>query len=303
MIDPNDFITIRSSKFCQYFKPVSKNECDNLHNKLDDKSPVNSCYKTSYVIENDIKNTIYPQLKKECSLDTSVDDECNIESILNTVNPTCEVVVNKCTHVHCDFIIKHVENPTILVENKINNLNVSKTVVDNFKETCKLQNSNGILISQYAGIIGKENFEIDIVGMFVVVYLCQNYYNSEKIKIAIEIINKLSRNICMINTEKNDFTMTHNTLNEIKEEYQQFTIIKDHLCEFISAAHSQVMYKLNKLTLLKTGNFLATKFTQVDKPKSYLCNLCNIYTSNTLKGMAAHKRGCKKHHINKDNEH
>ena len=38
-------------------------------------------------------------------------------------------------------------------------------------------------------------------------------------------------------------------------------------------------------------------FSKIDTNKTvgiYTCNICNTYTSNKLKGISAHKRGCKK---------
>ena len=51
--------------------------------------------------------------------------------------------------------------------------------------------------------------------------------------------------------------------------------------------------------LLENNHFLINKYL-ISKSFSnetvglHKCNLCNFYTSNTLKGLAAHKRGCKK---------
>lgn len=290
MITSEDFILLQSKNFCQYFKSVSKQEWHKLHDNLHD----NSKDIPPHNIEKEVNNPMHLQFKKGCSLNDSIHGEDTIECILNKLNPTCEVILNMHPHINCDFIIKNTGEPDILVENKSNRTNISKTIVDTFKESCKLQQSNGILMSQHSGIIGKSNFEIEFIGIYVVVYLCKNEYDEDKISIALDIIHKLTHIIRMINNGNNDISVSHNTLNEIKEEYQQLSSNKDHLYEFLTTVHSQIMHKLNKMTLLKTGEFLATKFTQVDNPKSHLCNLCNTYTSNTLKGMAAHKRGCKK---------
>ena len=89
-------------------------------------------------------------------------------------------------------------------------------------------------------------------------------------------------------------TISDTTLNQIKAEYQIFVNNKEELQTYVKNTHSAIMNKLENIKLCNTGEYLSTKFTQVDKPKLYKCNLCDFYTSNTLKGMAAHKRGCKK---------
>ena len=44
----------------------------------------------------------------------------------------------------------------------------------------------------------------------------------------------------------------------------------------------------------KLHKYLSNHFTLNNKLNSHTCDICNIYISNTLKGIAAHKKGCKK---------
>ena len=40
--------------------------------------------------------------------------------------------------------------------------------------------------------------------------------------------------------------------------------------------------------------YLSNHFTLNNKTTHHTCDICNIYMSTTLKGIAAHKKGCKK---------
>jgi len=220
-------------------------------------------------------------------------EQYNLEFILNKLNPTAKIVSNKKSDVCCDYIITGHNSTKLFIENKILVQNVSEIVVDIFKKSCQANYANGILMSQNTGIIGKEDFEIEIIGFNVIVYLHLVNYAESKINLAIHMVNRVHDEVVSANTNSNN-TISDATLNEIKVEYQKFINNKEDLQLYIKNTHSAIVNKLENIKLSNMGEYLSTKFTQVDKPKLYKCNFCDFYTSNTLKGMAAHKRGCKK---------
>jgi hypothetical protein len=220
-------------------------------------------------------------------------DNDTLELILNKLNPTSKIVSNKSSNICCDYIITNHNSTKLIIENKILDQNVSEVVVDTFKKSCQSNYANGILMSQNTGIIGKEDFEIEIIGSNVIVYLHLVNYDESKIHLAINMLNKVYEEVITANANSNN-TISDATLNEIKVEYQKFINNKEDLHLYIKNTHSAIVNKLENIKLSNMGEYLSTKFTQVDKPKLYKCNFCDFYTSNTLKGMAAHKRGCKK---------
>jgi uncharacterized protein with FMN-binding domain len=237
-------------------------------------------------------NTICIETKK-----STYKDHDTLEFILNKLNPTSKIVSNKNSNICCDYIITANNSTKLLIENKILDQNVSEIVVDMFKKSCQTNYANGILMSQNTGIIGKEDFEIEIIGSNVIVYLHLVNYDECKIHLAINMLNRVHDEVISANANSNN-TISDATLNEIKVEYQKFINNKEDLQIYIKNTHSAIVNKLENIKLSNMGEYLSTKFTQVDKPKLYKCNFCDFYTSNTLKGMAAHKRGCKKKYPN-----
>jgi hypothetical protein len=231
--------------------------------------------------------------KPNVNLNQSYQGEEKLELILNKLNPTSKIVNNQDASITCDYIITNPNITTIIIENKILEQNVSEYVVNTFKKSCQLNSVNGILMSQNTGIVGKNDFEIEIIGSNVIVYVHKVNNEEYKINLAINILNKVHSQILLENLNGNN-TISDTTLNQIKAEYQIFVNNKEELQTYVKNTHSAIMNKLENIKLCNTGEYLSTKFTQVDKPKLYKCNLCDFYTSNTLKGMAAHKRGCKK---------
>jgi hypothetical protein len=220
-------------------------------------------------------------------------EQDNLEFILNKLNPTSKIVRNDHNNICCDYIITTHNSTKLLIENKTIEQNVSEIVVDMFKKSCQMNYANGILMSQNTGITGKDDFEIEIIGSNVIVYLHLVNYDECKINLAINMLNRVHDEVISVNANSSN-TISDAILNEIKVEYQKFTNNKEDLHLYIKNTHSTIVNKLENIKLTNMGEYLSTKFTQVDKPKLYKCNFCDFYTSNTLKGMAAHKRGCKK---------
>ena len=216
----------------------------------------------------------------------------NLEMILNKLNPTAEVLNNTDNNIIGDYII--------VSPNKIVETNVKPCIINMFANSCKAQKANGILMSQHTGITGKQNFEIDFIDSNVIIYIHCAEYNEEKIQMAFEIMNKLHNKIKLLNTDNNN-SISSDVLHEIKNEYQQLVAQKSELQNNIKNNLTQIIHQRDNMNLSNLGDYLSTKFTQMEKKYLYKCNLCNFYTSNTLKGMAAHKRGCKKKHATSQN--
>lgn len=245
--------------------------------------------KSSDYIHKDAANT--PTLPEKSGNTTKLNTESqNLEFILNNLNPTSSVINNTDNTICCDYIIKNNNNTTVLIENKTIEENISHIVLDLFNQNCQTLNANGILMSQYTGIVGKDDFEIDITAQSnVIVYMHKVNYNENSIRLALNIINKTHEALLSVKDSVSHI-VSEDTLKHIKTEYQQFVNDKSE----IQASIKHINKKVENVKFNNLSDYLSGHFTQVDKPKLYKCTLCTIYTSNTLKGMAAHKRGCKK---------
>jgi hypothetical protein len=230
----------------------------------------------------------------------TITKEINLEVILNKINPLSEVKSNLNASICGDYIVLNPNKKAIIVENKISEINISPDVTKLFVESCKTQKSNGIFISQNSGIIGKNLFDIEFVETNVIVYIHNADYNETTIKMAFVVIDKISEKINMLNTDNKNIIISDESLCKIQNEYNQFIEQKEQLQNNIKMSQIQLIHQINNMKLLNLNDYLSVKAVQKsDKIYLYKCDLCNFYTSNTLKGMAAHKRGCKKnHHVN-----
>jgi len=55
--------------------------------------------------------------------------------------------------------------------------------------------------------------------------------------------------------------------------------------------HKKMLGQLDEMRFCSLDKFLSTRYSSCKK-QGYLCDLCIVFTVGTLKGLAAHKRGC-----------
>jgi hypothetical protein len=221
------------------------------------------------------------------------DSEDKVELILNKLNPFDEVIPNTDENIFCDFIILKKESPNINIQTKNTKTNIKIGEIDYFVKSCKETKCNGILMSQHTRITGKNNFEIDIIDSNIIVFIHCVEHSEEKIKLGLDIIDQVYNKIKFLNMG-NEITISKEILNEINKEYHVFISQKDDLNKSIKDCQVKLLNQLDDIKFNNLNKYLSTKFFTADKIGIHKCNLCNLYTSNTLKGMAAHKRGCKK---------
>jgi hypothetical protein len=97
--------------------------------------------------------------------------ENQLGSTLNSMFPNAEVVNTSGQKASGDFIMKRIERPSILFENKEYDYNIPKDEIAKFIRDIDTQDVNGIFISQNSGITFKQNFQIDIHKGNILVYI------------------------------------------------------------------------------------------------------------------------------------
>ena len=220
--------------------------------------------------------------------------ENSMEIILNDINPTAEIIHNdNHSNFFYDFSVKRENKKMILIESKEFNTNIKTEEIELFVKSCQDTKSNGIFISQHSGITNKYNYQIDIIGMNIIIYVHHAEYSKEKIKVAFEMIDSIYEKIRYLNMES-EMVISKEILSEINREYQFFIKQKDEIKSYIKDNQNKLLNQIEDVKFSNLDKYLSTKFLNSEKVGIHKCDLCNFYTSNTLKGMAAHKRGCKK---------
>jgi hypothetical protein len=193
-----------------------------------------------------------------------------------------------------DYIIHR--QSMITIHNNIEQSNISEDIIRDFIRSTDHNHSNGIFIANCSGIIDKPNFHIDIIMGRIFVFLNNNEYSMEKIKIAVNIIDRLYEKMREFNTIDKEWVIPKPILDEINREYQAFIAQKDSISNTIKETQKKILAQLDDLDFPALEKFLSTKFSTSVK-QGFKCDLCRVFTVNTLKGLAAHKRGCSRKNI------
>jgi hypothetical protein len=235
----------------------------------------------------------YAEVENNNSLNYNITGKKMFESLLNKLKPTSEITKNIDNNLSYNFMMNRINLKKIIIESKENNENIKDYQVDSFIDACTNLNCSGIFVSQKSGIINKDNYQIDIINKNILVYIHYLNYDIEKIKIAIKIIDNIHEKLFLNRISNNQF-VSNDELKEIKKEYQCFMKQKCEIKKYIKDVFSNITNQLNHINFEHLDKSISNMFTDTEKIGIYKCDLCNFYTSATLKGIAAHKRGCKK---------
>jgi len=224
--------------------------------------------------------------KENLSLNSRIN---NFEDQLNSTFSTNRIIKNDE-----DYIIHR--QSIITIHNNIQKTNISEDIIRNFIRSTDHNQSNGIFIAQYSGIIDKPNFHIEMHMGRIFVFLNHVEYSMEKIKIAVNIIDRLFEKMREFNTNDKEWVIPKAVVDDINREYQTFISQKENISNFIKESQKKILTQLDDLDFPALEKYLSTKFSTSVK-QGFKCDLCRVFTVNTLKGLAAHKRGCSRKNI------
>ena len=219
--------------------------------------------------------------------------EQNLYSILNSMYQNAEIKDTTGLKGSGDFIMKRLDKPTILFENKEYKSNIDKDEVAKFINDVDNQCTHGIFISQYSGISFKQNYQIDIHKGNVLVYIQNCEYSIDKIRIAVDIIDNLSPKIDELNLDDENNSISKEILDDINCEYKSFISQKESLIMILKEFQKKMNSQIEELKLPVLDKYLAPKYAFV-KSRNFSCDICNNFDANNKQSLSAHKRGCKK---------
>jgi hypothetical protein len=154
------------------------------------------------------------------------------------------------------------------------------------------KSTHGIFISQYTGISGKSNYQVEIHNNRVIVYLHKLEFSGEKLKIAVDMIDALTSKLTdFFFSSENKYSIPKDVLDDVNREYQQFIVQKESLLSVIKEQHKRVVSQIDEMRFISLDKYLSTRYSSCKK-QGFTCDLCNLFNVGTLKGLAAHKRGC-----------
>jgi hypothetical protein len=190
-----------------------------------------------------------------------------------------------------DIIIKRPNMTEILIETKDYTTNVKKDEVIKFIKDINNTNYHGIMMSQNSGIVGKNDFQIDINNNNILIYIHNTKYDISKVRIAINMIDLLEEKI--IKNNNNNININSETLKEINIEFQQLIIKKDKLINNLKEYYKKTYDIYNEIEMSSLNKLLNNYYAN-NKVNIKVCNICKKYETPNLKSLARHQSSCKK---------
>lgn len=218
--------------------------------------------------------------------------ENNLFSVLTALFPSSEITDTTGMKASGDFILKRIDKPTILLENKDYSHNINKDEIAKFIRDVDSQNMNGIFISQYSGISFKNNYHIDVNKGNILVYIQHCEYSPDKIRIAIDIIDYLSSKVQELNLGETN-NIPKEVLDDINEEYQNFLTQKETMIMTLRDFQKKMTTQIDAIKLPSLDKYLVTKYAYVQN-RNFGCNICKNFTGSSKQSLSAHQRGCRK---------
>jgi hypothetical protein len=223
------------------------------------------------------------QFKGQCS-------ENMVEAVLNKLMPTADIANTTAVKASGDFIIRREDKPTILIENKNYERNVNPEETKKFLRDVVEQRCSGIMMSQFSGIASKPNGFIEIHDTNVLVYLHNVDYSSDKIKMAIDVIDNLSVKLESISTqeETTGIVIKKDVLDRINEQFQTFMNQRDAVLVTLRESHKKAVSQVEDMKLPELSLFLNDKYASIQN-QQFLCDVCSMAFTNK-RSLASHKK-------------
>lgn len=189
-------------------------------------------------------------------------------------------------------INRDAHTPIYIEQQTTKDRNINTMEIKSFVKTSQEKSCHGILISQFTGITSKPNYHIDITNNRILVYIHQMEYSPDKLQIAVDTIDSISEKLSdfYFNAETK-YSVPKEVLDDINREYQYFVLQKESISNALKDNYKKVLSQLDEIKFTSLDKFLSTRYTSCKK-QGFTCDLCNQFHVGTLKGLAAHKRGC-----------
>lgn len=252
---------------------------------------------------NEVVNNMNTYFQKQfCSSSKGKQGEQVLENVLNNSFPTADIINTSAQKHSGDFILQHKDKEKILIDTKDYNRNVPTDEVKKIIRDIEIQDCHGILISQNSGICLKNNFEINIHNNKVIIYITNCEYDGDKIKLAVNTIEYLSRMINELrnineeifeeneeSTNVNGEIISSELLIEINKEYQNLVRLKDIIIKETKKYQKTLNSHINDIQLNVLSDYLSKKFADIKVGS--ICEYCNRSFKN-INGLNIHQRTC-----------
>jgi hypothetical protein len=267
-----NYISETDNKFNQLFIDINKEEDKNIQKKVT-KDLENFLEKINH--KSKIKESM-----SDILLENLLNKEFNNEEIIvfNNNGPNSRIVQ-----------LNRNEKVSILFE--YYKKEITHDVINNFKNNIKYEKLHRIFITQNINLSNFKNFCIETSDDCVIVFIYEFDYDIEKIKVAVEIIDHLSKqlnNLKKQNETDDKINISKTIFNDLIFEYNNYGNVKNDLLNIVKKFNIEFKEKIDKIEMPKFKSFLNIQETGLVKVcnKNFVSNCGKDF--NTLRGLTNH---------------
>jgi hypothetical protein len=220
------------------------------------------------------------------------------KTLISQIFPTASTsTVESDSESNMLLLTRESPKPILLMNSfTIKDRNINNDEIKEFNKMVQNNGCHGILISQHTGITSKPNYYIDIHGKCITIYLHNVNNSPEKLQIASDIIDNIHSKLSDLHmTPEIKQTIPKEILDDINREYQTFISQRENLIHFMKETHKKMLAQVSDILFPSLDKYLSSRFSNYKK-QGFVCDICNTFNVPTLKGLAAHKRGCNRKH-------
>ena len=192
-----------------------------------------------------------------------------------------------------DILVTRKDKNTIMIENKEYDHTVPPSEIQKFIDNAVLKGFDGIMISQQTQISNKDDFEININGGLILVYICNMGYSMDKVRTAISIIDHLKSQIAFVNKDKKCVIIAQEEIDLINKEYNLMLHQKKFLLKTLNESHTKILKEVENIKV-PSIEYILMKEYGIKLSVEEECQWCNKPCKNAA-GVSAHQKTCEKY--------
>jgi len=286
-------VSLIHQPICNYIQSSEERTLNNIQQVKDN---VNSHKQSQETLATEM-NSFLNKYKNNSNLKGNI-SETELYYVLQKLMPSDEILRCGSESATCDIRVNRCDpnKPSILFENKNYTGTVDTEEVRKFERDIQLQKKHGIFLSQNSPITFKSEFHIDIINGLILVYVPNAEYDLNKIKVAIDIVDKLSIHVSELisktdkEVKEEHQIMNNSDLTAIINEFTEFGIKKMETIDMIKTMSKQMIEKLEEMHMPNLNKYLMG--TGQYKSDKMLCQFCGVFNGKNKSSLAAHMRNC-----------
>lgn len=286
-------VSLIHQPICNYIQSSEERTLNNIQQVKDN---VNSHKQSQETLATEM-NGFLNKYKNNSNLKGNI-SETELYYVLQKLMPSDEILRCGSESATCDIKVNRCDpnKPSILFENKNYTGTVDTEEVRKFERDTQLQKKHGIFLSQNSPITFKSDFHIDIINGLILVYVPNAEYDLNKIKVAIDIVDKLSIHVSELvsktdkEVKEEHQIMSNRDLTTIIKEYTEFGIKKMETIDMFKMMSKQMIEKLEEMQMPNLNKYLMG--TGQYKSDKMLCQFCGVFNGKNKSSLAAHMRNC-----------